>query len=767
MKKIVIAPYQIHKNLLAKYREKDPFANVKIISKEELIREFYGDVKGKAIPYLMKKYGYSYDNSISLIPFLPFVNIDIYDLLKIKNDLIENHLITKNEYLNQFFKDNEVEIYGYSKRDIELTNIFDSLFIKYRFVVNPNKETYGNVSIYETVFDEVFYTLNKIADLISKGTDINKIYIYSVGEQYIYLLNKFSSSFGFKLGDKSRTSLFSTAIGQKFLLNYKNSKDLELARKAIEDCDDQDLLDDFLKAIDSATDNEMSFETQYDYFVGELKATKVGIKQYSNVVRVIEKPIFDESAHIFVLGFVQGQFPKTKKDSDLLSDIYKKKIGMNTSLEEINISEDIYRDFFNSPNHFYYSYSERSLSEQYFPSPWIKSFKLKEIREELPLVIYSQNMVDYYFAKALDLEKYYSVLVADYNALKEKSDIPYGKYDNSFSGVSALDENVKMRYSYSSINTYYQCPFSYYLGNILEIDPFEGNFQTKFGNIAHRILELHNNPDFDFDKAYDEESAKYEFLPEELPLLENLKPQVKRASDAIKLHQRFMNNPKILTERKVVFDLGKNATVTGFIDKSIILDDKYLVIVDYKTGSDSFDSKHIEEGISLQLPTYCLLAKKDPELKEKEIIGVFINNIIESKLKYVDSPDMLIDPFYRLNGKVVADIEKVSYLDKTICDGKSEFIKGVSLLKKGGFKDSSNLASKDEFDYYAETALRKFLEADKNIRENNFKINPYYKDDNTNACKYCEYKDICFVRAYQRRYLKDENSEETEGSDNE
>ena len=63
MRKIVIAPYQMHKNLLTKYRQSDVFSDVKIISKQELLGEYYGRVSDKAIPFLMKQYHYSYDNN--------------------------------------------------------------------------------------------------------------------------------------------------------------------------------------------------------------------------------------------------------------------------------------------------------------------------------------------------------------------------------------------------------------------------------------------------------------------------------------------------------------------------------------------------------------------------------------------------------------------------------------------------------------------------------------------------------------------------------
>ncbi len=767
MRKIIIAPYQMHRNLLKKYRQEDAFFDVKTISKENLLGEYYGSADDLAIPFLMKKYKYSYDNVIALFRFLPYVSEEQKDFSLIKKDLVDNHLIIKNDYLDQFFKNNEVYIYGYSKRDKELITVLDKLGIKYEFVLNDKKDSGGILNTYETQFDEVFYTLNSIASLLDKGEDINKIYIYVTNNEYLYPLKEFSKGFGFTVDDEKSYPLYVTPIARQFLDNYLSTKDNELSKERIAGCLDKDLLNDIYQVIDSCVDPEMDFATQFDYLVGELKTTNASRKQFKDIVRIINKPIYDNDAHIFVMGFAQGSYPRSIKDNELFSDSEKDKMGLNSSLEETQNNQDTLLDFFNSDNHFYYSFAERSLSKKYFKSPLVKTIGLTEERHELPNVIYSRDMVDFYYAKLKDLKEFYRETKLDYYALEKISNIPYGQYDNSFNGVDAMNEDMKTKYSYSVINDYYQCPFKYFVSNILELDTFEGNFYTKFGNVAHKIFEHHNDEGFDFDKVFDEEAIKQDFADEELPILENLKTQIRRASEAIRLHQRYMTNPRIVTEKKIGMDLGKKSYLSGVIDKSIVFDDKYLILVDYKTGNDSFDTKYLSEGISLQLPTYCLLASKDSDLKNYQIIGTFINNVVNTKLAYGYDKERLIDPYYRLNGKVAADKELIAKIDDTINNNKSEFIKGVSITKAGQFAKDSSLVSIDDFKEYAEIALRKYLEADTNIRKNNFVINPLFKSKSNNACKYCEYKDLCFVKKEQRRYLYTPDEDEEEDEDDE
>ena len=48
------------------------------------------------------------------------------------------------------------------------------------------------------------------------------------------------------------------------------------------------------------------------------------------------------------------------------------------------------------------------------------------------------------------------------------------------------------------------------------------------------------------------------------------------------------------------------------------------------------------------------------------------------------------------------------------------------------------------------------------IRNNDFKISPKLENDDEN-CKYCDFKEICYLRAYQKRKIN--NSDGGEDND--
>ena len=142
---------------------------------------------------------------------------------------------------------------------------------------------------------------------------------------------------------------------------------------------------------------------------------------------------------------------------------------------------------------------------------------------------------------------------------------------------------------------------------------------------------------------------------------------------------------------------------------------------------------------------------------------MFINNVIDTSISHNEKEFDQINTSLRLNGKAINNIEKISYLDDTILNsGKCIFIKGITVSKKTGELNgnSTGIASKEEFENYIKVAREKLLEADERLRKNDFIVNPFYVSKSDNGCKYCDYKDICFVKRSQRRYVGEENLEE-------
>ena len=124
--------------------------------------------------------------------------------------------------------------------------------------------------------------------------------------------------------------------------------------------------------------------------------------------------------------------------------------------------------------------------------------------------------------------------------------------------------------------------------------------------------------------------------------------------------------------------------------------------------------------------------------------------------------DEIIPSYLKLNGLTIDDVNTVKLIDKTFADGDSKFIQGVNLVASGGFSKKAKIASKAEFDNYESIVKEIYETKNREIRDNKFDISPSYISDDKNACKYCPYRDICYVSVKDRRVIKLEEEEEVD-----
>jgi ATP-dependent helicase/nuclease subunit B len=174
-----------------------------------------------------------------------------------------------------------------------------------------------------------------------------------------------------------------------------------------------------------------------------------------------------------------------------------------------------------------------------------------------------------------------------------------------------------------------------------------------------------------------------------------------------------MTSPSTLAELKVEYVHDDNTSLVGLIDKIVMVRNEqgqeYLAVVDYKSGAESFEEKLLPYGWSLQLPIYALMLENHPEFKGKEILGLFIQHIIEASLlaKTMDIGEETFPKSYQLDGIILADKSKIALLDRTMKSGKSSFIEGVSLVKSGEFKKTNHVKTAGEIKAFAQEAKKK------------------------------------------------------------
>lgn len=95
-----------------------------------------------------------------------------------------------------------------------------------------------------------------------------------------------------------------------------------------------------------------------------------------------------------------------------------------------------------------------------------------------------------------------------------------------------------------------------------------------------------------------------------------------------------------------------------------------------------------------------------------------------------------------MQGFVLADINVIKAMDKTLENSSSSNIIPVSLTKDGEISSRSNTLSSEEFKNLQKTVKKVIKDLSTEIMKGNIDIKPYSYDKKT-GCDYCEYKTIC------------------------
>ena len=190
----------------------------------------------------------------------------------------------------------------------------------------------------------------------------------------------------------------------------------------------------------------------------------------------------------------------------------------------------------------------------------------------------------------------------------------------------------------------------------------------------------------------------------------------------------------------------------GRIDRMDLCRDEdhvYVKIIDYKSGTTSFDLAALFYGLQLQLVVYMDAAVEMEERRhpDKEVVpaGIFYYHIgdpIADKQEGMDEKDIekQILKQLRMNGLVNSELDIIHHLDREI-EKESDVIPVA--IKDGYVQESrSSVASTRRFQDLRRFVNRKLREAGQDILRGNVDLKPYKQGSRT-ACDYCPYHAVC------------------------
>lgn len=765
---LVIAPRNYHLDIINYYRKDNPFFDIKVVDKSDLIKGIGYSYKNDIIIYLMSQYLFSYDESETYLSFLKTdfspTNSKLEKLKSLQDELIKAGYLFKSEIYKNLFLNKSAKVIGYSKEDIELKHMSNLLDMKLEFFEFGNVFKVNDYFLFSRLEDEVYFVLNEIAHDIDLGRDINDIYIFNRNEEYLYYLKTFAPLFGYHINFQNNYSFNKTGVYSEFKKLYESNHDIDESLIELEKiCLNDDIYHQFVEAVNKIRIDNLPYEIESVYLNKKLSQSYVEEPHYLKAINLISNPTLLKDKKVYVLGFSQGMYPLSKKDDSYLNEDELFSLHLLSNKLETRFDHDSLLDFFKLDNDFVISFSNKSLqSSTIYHSPLVEELVLKKIENPFKEYFYSLDTLRYIACNLEDLHSIYDESSRKYVTIKDLVKDAYCSYDNSYQLTNVYHKDSHLRLSTSQLTDYASCPFKYYLGRILNVDPFEESIASIFGNIVHKLLqEALLDDDYDINKHYDSlvESSN---VSEEIKILWSLslKEQVINMVRYVRLHNRYMTNPEFFLEEDINIDLNQYTSLTGRIDKLVVLDKKYLVMIDYKTGSSGkFEETYLKDGLSSQLPTYALLAKNS-RYSKYTVSGLYISPVFTNDREIELKDDELVPKYLKLTGKSLDDYQAFFAFDSTIASGKSSFVASISCKEEVLLSKGASI-SKEKLDEYIEIVKNKYIEVSELIRANKFDIYPLDKGkSNSRVCQYCTYRDICYLREKQVHYLSNEENDE-------
>lgn len=762
---IIIVPSSLKNNILRELSLKDSLLNVKVMSREEFIERSTFSYEDDAILFLMDKYKYDCNVCKILIDNMRYVDSDSYSsdklnkLFVLQKELISLNLLKPDRLFYQYLVNKNIYVYGY----LYIDNLFKKYLNLYKYeVIKIADKNINNRVVYEafTIEEEIDFVFNKIGDLLESGISINDIKIVNYSDKYTNVFNKLSRFYNIPIEDKGY-SVYSTDIVRDYLDKLNTTKSFSLAMEFVKDKYRDESFIKIINLLLSISNKyncfEYDFDNIYKLVVNDLKKKKIVNNDLVNkiVFGDLNSYLYSKNDYIFLIGFNQNELPRLYKDEDYISDVDKDLVDMEKTSIKNKLEKESVMSFIDNTDNLIISYPLKHLSNNYYPSNLIMENNFEVRKVELSNNNYSSIYSKLKLTKYLDDYIKYGTVSDNLSTYYSNFDIDYLNYNNKYTGISKeqlLSKlNNKLLLSYSSINNYNKCGFRYYLDSVLKINKYEETFAIKIGNLFHELLSKCFNDDFDLDKEWDLFLSKLELTNKDNVLLIKLKDELVLILKFVKnLHsETYLINKKM--EEKIYIDKSRDIDISfmGIIDKCMYNEkdgEDLVAIVDYKTGNPDINLYNVAYGIDMQLPIYWYLVKKGNWFNNPKFVGFYLEKILHGEIKRDKSKDyesMKLDNL-KLVGYSTSDKNRLSNFDKTY--DNSKFIKSMRVKNDGEFYSYTKVLNDDVLDMLVSYIDNVIEENITDILDCKFDINPKKIGMENVGCKYCKYKDICYVK---------------------
>ncbi len=761
----IIITNNIHKKDILK-KISSELLNIKIYTLQEFNKLYFYDYNTETILYVMKKYNVINEIAKIYLDNLFYIEDKIYSsdklnfLSSLKKDLIEHKQLKENKQFQEYIQNKNITLYQLSDSK-EINKLKELLEEKNTVEVILNKELkYTSHKVYEcnTLEEEVLFVANQICNQIKNGIDIKNIYLTNLNEEYYKTIRRIFPMFHIPVTLKDNGSIYGTYLVNKFLELYKDDmvSTLEELYTYVETPETEEIYNQILDIV-----NNYAFIDNYEEVLPliqtDLKNTKKKTKDIINSVHEIPiNEMIEDHEYLYLLSFNQGILPTIHKDESYLTDYDKKELNISLTVDNNNQEKENFITYVSNIKNITITYKKNANGEEYNISNINEQLKYPVEQIHNSITSYS-NLYNQITLTSLkdEFNKYGTKNDTLYSLSSHYKNLPYNTYNHVFTNIDKEDLhkflNNKLYLSYTKVDNYYKCPFSYYLNYILNLNIYEDTFYQKIGTLFHAILEKYNTYTKSYEDLWKEElnNLNTTFTNQELFFLEKLHDELLFIIDTIKEQENYTDLHDEYHEEKVYTSLSGEMQITfsGIIDKIKYRKENnrtIIAIIDYKTGSVDIDLTTTPYGIGMQLPVYLYLAENSNKLENIEVAGFYLQHILNNEISV--EPNKTYEEQKKkellLQGYSSDNFEILSSFDHSF--DKSNMIKSMSLTKDNKFGHYAKVLSKEQMNIIKNIAKKNIEKSANKISNGEFPISPKKIGDINYGCRFCKFKDICF-----------------------
>lgn len=503
-----------------------------------------------------------------------------------------------------------------------------------------------------------------------------------------------------------------------------------------------------------------------------------------------ERSVLWNSKVVFVIGLNGVSFPKVSSAGSLLTDAERMAAGKTLEMagsEKEKLMEQYYRLYQDIGKAGQYLYLSSSLNQTDGKAAGLSPiWKAQEKclgqshRMEDAAVISTPDAM--LFEQGRHLTGTVGRWIMKEPSLKTKTDmILSGKaltdHQEALTGraASLIDPSGKSM-SVSRLETYAQCPYRFFLTYGLRLRPREEAKVSRLddGTILHQLLadagtELENEltgqeAEELVDKLIQNQTQEYQLYHTTGQFhyyWNKLKKTAARSFEIVSRqaaqsdfkHTAFeweFGPGKAGQAVRLHLKNGKDVFLEGKVDRIDLWsqkEERYVQIIDYKSGKTSFKGQDLYNGIQLQLPIYMEACRRDFKAKPA---GFFYFHLTLSTVNaltkegVVRTKEEIAEEQTKnsnLDGVFTSDVDTITHMDHSLTEDGRKVLHAK--LTKGGRLNKGNQAVDAEgFDKIADLALGRAAEMSRYMQQGYIRRSPLEGTENS-GCSYCPYKSAC------------------------